>query len=309
MTSVSLPTIKRLFAVSSNCCAFPNCSILLTEPNVTKGKVCHIKGANSTGARYDASQTEADRHHFDNLILLCANHHDVIDDDVEAYTVERLRKMKADHEGRATTISDELAETSATLLMMNSVASFNQSGGITAHTLNFHLPPTATNPRTADAINNIWESMLRLRKEFSDIILAEGLLATHEIEKYFKADSWEGMFSSILNYRIFEAVQVQMTRAGVNDMDALEIHVPPKMWTAFYSHRALIGRLGFLYHLSSEQRLYKNWRTDSLFFNAARGVADQTQIQTAIEATVGGAGLLITAAEQKFKAIAAQHSS
>ena len=32
----------------------------------------------------------------------------MIDDDEEAYSVERLLKMKADHEGRATPIADEL---------------------------------------------------------------------------------------------------------------------------------------------------------------------------------------------------------
>jgi len=215
VTDVSLPTIKRLFAVSSNCCAFPKCPVALTEPGVTKGKVCHIKGAKPTGARYDPGQTDADRHHFDNLILLCANHHDVIDDDVDAYTIERLRKMKADHESPATALPDEAAEVGAMMLMMNSVVSINQSGGITAHTFNFHAPQKPANPRTADAITSIWASMLKLRKEFSDVILAEGLLTSEEIENSFKAGAWTDLFNSIYDFRIFETVQHRMTRAGV----------------------------------------------------------------------------------------------
>jgi hypothetical protein len=56
----------------------------------------------------------------------------VIDDDEEAYSVERLLKMKADHEGRATPIADEFADQAARLLVDQSVVSMNQSGGITA---------------------------------------------------------------------------------------------------------------------------------------------------------------------------------
>ena len=72
------------------------------------GKICHIKGARPGSARYDRDQSAVERHGFDNLMLMCGRHHDVIDDDEEAYSVERLLKMKADHEGRATPIADEL---------------------------------------------------------------------------------------------------------------------------------------------------------------------------------------------------------
>jgi hypothetical protein len=74
------------------------------------GKVCHIKGARPGSARYDARQSAAERHGFDNLILMCGGHHDVIDADEEAYTVDRLLKMKADHQIRAASIDDDFAE-------------------------------------------------------------------------------------------------------------------------------------------------------------------------------------------------------
>ena len=47
--------------------------------------------------RYDPNQTPAERYGYDNMIILCSTHHTVIDDDEEAYTVERLVKMKTDH--------------------------------------------------------------------------------------------------------------------------------------------------------------------------------------------------------------------
>jgi hypothetical protein len=95
-------TIKRLFAISHNLCAFPKCNNTLVDKNSGKvtGRICHIKGNRPGSKRYDALQSEAERHGFDNLILLCPIHHDVIDDDDVAYTVTRLLAMKKSHEER-----------------------------------------------------------------------------------------------------------------------------------------------------------------------------------------------------------------
>ena len=82
----------------------------MAQDETLLGEVCHINGLRPDSARYDAAQTPAERNDFDNLILLCANHHTVIDNDEEAYTVERLVKMKAEHQARATSISDADAE-------------------------------------------------------------------------------------------------------------------------------------------------------------------------------------------------------
>jgi hypothetical protein len=75
---------------------------------------------------------------------MCGRHHDVIDADEEAYTVDRLLKMKADHESRAAaSVDDDFAERAAHLLINQSVMSLNQSGGIIAHTINLHSTDTS----------------------------------------------------------------------------------------------------------------------------------------------------------------------
>ncbi|MGA9367780.1 MAG: HNH endonuclease [Steroidobacteraceae bacterium] len=85
------------------------------------GEVCHIKAARPDGPRYAPDQSTTDRHGYDNLILLCRNHHKVIDDDPEAYTVERLDRMKADHESGAATLTPSAIERAARLLINESV--------------------------------------------------------------------------------------------------------------------------------------------------------------------------------------------
>jgi hypothetical protein len=95
----SLPTVKRLFALSDNHCAFPGCASALVEPSGTvTGRICHVRSASAKGSRYDPSQTDKDRDGFENLILLCGMHHDVIDKNEAAYTVDVLLGMKREHE-------------------------------------------------------------------------------------------------------------------------------------------------------------------------------------------------------------------
>lgn len=147
----SLTTVKRLFAQSGNRCAFPKCSSPLIEDDTVVGEICHIKATNAGGPRYDPVQAASDRHGYSNLILLCLKHHVIIDDDPEAYTVERLVKMKADHEQRTSSLSSEEVERvegGIRLLIDQSVTALNQSGGITAQTVNIHLHGTPSERAT-----------------------------------------------------------------------------------------------------------------------------------------------------------------
>src|SRR5215207_7958997 len=94
------PTIKRLFAVCGNECAFPGCTQPMVDTGIIVGDMCHIKGDRPGAARYDPQQSEAERQSFENVILLCPTHHRMVDGDEATYTAEVLIDMKADHEGR-----------------------------------------------------------------------------------------------------------------------------------------------------------------------------------------------------------------
>lgn len=98
-TEPSRTTIKRLYAVSHNQCAFPACDLPIVELSGTvTGIICHICARSQGGPRYDPKQTDEQRHHFDNLILLCGRHSKVIDSEPKLYTVKRLHEMKDAHQ-------------------------------------------------------------------------------------------------------------------------------------------------------------------------------------------------------------------
>jgi hypothetical protein len=91
--------VKKLFALSLNQCAFPDClSPVFGLSEEMIGEICHIKARNPKGPRYDSAQTDAERHAFENLILLCRNHHKIVDDDPKKYTVDSLKQIKREHE-------------------------------------------------------------------------------------------------------------------------------------------------------------------------------------------------------------------
>lgn len=91
-------TIKRLFALSGNRCAFPGCPVVFTNPDdsINYSNICHIEDAEE-GGRYNESMTDEQRAAFENLILLCPNHH-IETNDVTKYPVDVLTGIKRNHE-------------------------------------------------------------------------------------------------------------------------------------------------------------------------------------------------------------------
>ncbi|MFZ2523845.1 MAG: HNH endonuclease signature motif containing protein [Candidatus Ferrigenium altingense] len=99
MTAPTEKTLRHLYALSGNICAYPGCSLPMFEASGTlTGEVAHIKARNSLGPRYDENQSDADRHSIENLVLLCRRHHKVVDTEYKMYTVDVLSEIKAIHE-------------------------------------------------------------------------------------------------------------------------------------------------------------------------------------------------------------------
>jgi hypothetical protein len=126
----TISTLKRLFALSSNRCAFPDCASPIIESSGTvTGITCHINARSEGGPRYDPKQTVRERHAFDNLILMCARHSKLIDSEPNRFTTDRLRELKAKHEREG---SIELAESDVNkpeLLLKNYRSIYISAGG------------------------------------------------------------------------------------------------------------------------------------------------------------------------------------
>ncbi len=97
-------TLKRLFTLSGNQCAKPDCTKkLIAEDNKSIiSKISHIEAVSVEGTRYNPEMNDDDRRHFNNLILLCDEHHIVVDnkDNEAEYPVSLLREWKRSHESK-----------------------------------------------------------------------------------------------------------------------------------------------------------------------------------------------------------------
>ncbi len=94
--------VRKLYLKSGNQCAFPECrNLIMNSDGDFIGEVCHIEAAMPGGQRFNPKQINEERRSFDNLLLLCHEHHKVTDN-VEVYSVEKLKMMKSEHERKFT---------------------------------------------------------------------------------------------------------------------------------------------------------------------------------------------------------------
>jgi hypothetical protein len=146
MTEPSEKTVRRLFALSGNFCAFPGCLLPVVENAGTiTGEICHIKAKSKDGPRYDESQTDEQRHAFENLILLCRRHHKVVDSEPGVYSADALQEIKTIHEGVAGR-PEQAADALFAKILLNDLrrvsvvnnmgnVAINSPGAIQAHTV------------------------------------------------------------------------------------------------------------------------------------------------------------------------------
>ena len=115
-------TIKVLCALSGNQCAHPECTETLVKPTPGKsddlfiGRICHICPISPKGPRGKNEFPEKELNAPENLILLCPNHHTIVDGQYEDYPVDMLKEWKQKHESEMEKrLSEDLASISPDL--------------------------------------------------------------------------------------------------------------------------------------------------------------------------------------------------
>jgi hypothetical protein len=103
---VSIRAQKTLWGRAAGRCSFPGCRVEVffeeeaSDPTII-GENCHIIAENDGGPRTDSSWTSVQRNSYSNLILLCRNHHKIIDDPQNGernFPIGTLHEMKRSHE-------------------------------------------------------------------------------------------------------------------------------------------------------------------------------------------------------------------
>jgi len=96
---------RLLFQCSGNRCAFPGCLKTLTfedaiTPVISISEIAHIVAQREDGPRGTYHLPLDQRDNYENLILLCEEHHHIVDSNAATYPVEMLKRWKTQHEKR-----------------------------------------------------------------------------------------------------------------------------------------------------------------------------------------------------------------
>ena len=99
--AISSKTRKMLWGRSASRCSICRSELVMdateTDDVSIIGDECHIVAREQDGPRGESHLSADERDLFDNLILLCKNHHKEVDDQVSTYTVECLQSIKDEH--------------------------------------------------------------------------------------------------------------------------------------------------------------------------------------------------------------------
>lgn len=101
--SITEKTRKILWGKAARLCSICR-ENLIEESKAEKdtpsiiGDECHIVSKKPNGPRYIEGFPEEKIDSYENLILLCKNHHKLIDDQEKNYLIDKLKKIKFEHE-------------------------------------------------------------------------------------------------------------------------------------------------------------------------------------------------------------------
>jgi hypothetical protein len=300
----SITDYKRLFARSGNRCAFPKCPASIVHEDTLLGEVAHIKGLNVGSARHDRTQTPEERNAYSNLILLCPNHHTIIDDDEVSYTEERLHSIKTAHEALATPVSPEETDRDIRLFINQPVTIVGASGVVTGvvHSQQVVLPPTADTAMQARrvlAIETLWKSTQRFGDAFSDVVFIDTILVPKEINDYFRSGLRGEMFAGLQAYASLQTTPDKFTKANQNSVDERPF-ISPKAWGILHVLKTLYGRSAMLIQLSFKKRAYQCWKDDQPLDHLLRAVLPGHIVDEAKKREIGGLRFLIEHLEIDF---------
>lgn len=104
----TVEVLRELYLKSGNQCAFPGCYNAMVDDNGNFiGQICHIEAAEAGGERFNPNMTNEERRAFDNLMLMCYEHH-VVTNDVVKYPVCELKRMKREHEEKFSSVIQKM---------------------------------------------------------------------------------------------------------------------------------------------------------------------------------------------------------
>jgi hypothetical protein len=193
----------------------------------------------------------------------------VVDADEVSYTVDRLLRMKADHEAHSSALPTEAAR-EFEVALDQSMNVNGQSGGFAAHTvnaetINVNSPPASTlvEARTMQAIEAVWNVMLQIEDAFRVVAFVDSILTLEELEAGFANGNSREPFTALRKFATSQSITDALERAGTEAVQRERPYLNRRLYIIFFAFQAVVGRCAMLVHYSFENRSFQSWRDDT----------------------------------------------
>jgi hypothetical protein len=224
---------KILWGRSGNRCALYECRKILVVNKTPDdresiiGEMAHIKGEKPGAPRYDARMTDKQRNAYDNLILVCGDHHKMIDDQFNTYTVDKLHQIKRQHELWIKN-STEKEMVNVTFAELDVITKYLNSGQVLVDDSLTVIPPKdkiKKNALSSETERLITIGLLQVKQvgdfidKFPDVEFGErlkqGFVAEYERLKNQEHLKGDELFESLLNFASAGRTEFKERAAGL----------------------------------------------------------------------------------------------
>lgn len=166
MPNIPAKIRKELWGKAAGRCSICNRRLTLNDDCHTNiSNECHIVSEKKNGPRH--IEGLSDYNNYDNLILLCRNHHAEIDTNVNKYTIEELKKIKRQHEKY---VDEQLKSDNIVLMVMSKINNGREFGDLLwgCHYFNiFDDGSTESLIRVKDELYENIQNLLNIQDELS----------------------------------------------------------------------------------------------------------------------------------------------
>lgn len=192
------------------------------------GEVAHIHAYEDDGPRPDVTMSMYDRNRYPNLLLLCPNHHSLVDKQPATYTTDMLRRWKRETERKVTDALrnampqvdfSELKLITGSLITHTGVASQDLSVIPPAEKLRKNQLSASTHAylaialAKADVVKNFIDAFTRIKDSFSTR-LRSGFITEYERLKGTGANGDE-LFQQMLDFATSGRRDLKSQAAGL----------------------------------------------------------------------------------------------
>ena len=207
MASIPRKTAIRLWVAAGGRCEYTGCNRPLFRDDLTLAKmnrsnIAHIISDSPDGPRGDPILSPQLAKEFSNLMLMCYDHHHLIDSEegVAEYPVEALQAMKAEHERRIETVTGiqwdrktdiitytaRIGDFYPRITFPEAETAVLSNGRWPASPYPLELGPLSCHTATADV--DSWVRRMEQEKEHLEAVVRERILPPHD-RGYLKTPS------------------------------------------------------------------------------------------------------------------------